>query len=69
MSLTPEQVERLASKKNVRRIAVENFLSSLEGLTREEAMMNLEMDAATYKWNAATISAISEGISISFKRA
>ena len=60
--LTNEEIEKLASKKNVKRIAVENFLSSMGGLTVSDAYGNLGMDARLYKWNAPTRNAISKGI-------
>jgi hypothetical protein len=69
MKLTSAQIEKLASRKGVRRIAVENFLMScpLEtGLDMTYAYGNLEMDAASYKWNAATVKAISQGIALAF---
>lgn len=49
--------------KGCKRIAVENFLMSV-GKSRVEALMNLEMDAASYRWNAATVNAIRKGILI-----
>lgn len=52
----------------VRQIAVENFLGSLGGMTRDDANANLEMDARMYKWNAATVKAIRTGISKHFKK-
>ena len=64
MSLTTEKIQELASRKGVRRIAVENFLSTLGTLSRFEATQNLYMDAAAYNWNAATITAIREGIEL-----
>ena len=60
-----EEIEKLASGKAVRRIAVENFLMSLttEGNDAEwNAYLNLDMDARLYKWNAATRKAIKRGI-------
>jgi hypothetical protein len=50
---------------------VENFLASLptEGADAEwNAYMNLDMDARLYKWNAATIKAIKEGIKRTFRK-
>lgn len=66
--LTKEQLEKLASRKNVRRVAVENFLSSLPldehgpyG-ARGNAEANLSSDAQAYGWNSATVRAIRDGI-------
>jgi len=52
-------------KKNngIKRIAVENFLSSLSGMSVTDAFANLRSDARSYGWNAATVNAIAEGIS------
>jgi len=62
MALTSDRIHALASKKGVRGIAVSNFLSSLGGSSLSDALMNLEMDAQSYRWNTATISAIRTGI-------
>lgn len=62
--LTKEQIEKLASGKGVRRIAVENFLGSLGGVDRMGASMNLSQDARDYRWNAATVNAIRKGINL-----
>jgi hypothetical protein len=60
--LTREDIDKLASKKGVKTIAVQNFLSTLGSLSYSDAFGNLEMDARMYKWNAATFKAISDGI-------
>jgi hypothetical protein len=72
--LTNEQLEKLASRKNVKRIAVENFLSSLQldgrgpyG-DRGNAEANLSSDAQAYGWNSATVRAIRDGINMIFSR-
>lgn len=66
--LNAEQIEKLASRKGVKKIAVENFLGSLYGnQTASDAYANLSMDARSYKWNAATVKAISDGIRIHFE--
>jgi hypothetical protein len=62
--ITKEQIEKLASGKGVKRIAVENFLGSLGCSDKMGASMNLHADAACYKWNAATVAAIRKGISL-----
>ena len=66
-SLTSEEIEVLASKKGVKRIAVENFLGTIDTESPISAhRMNLSMDAQLYKWNAATEGAIQTGISVAY---
>jgi len=60
--LTTEKIDELASRPKVKKIVVENFLSSLGGLTYQEAVGNCEMDAQAYGWNHETSGAIREGI-------
>jgi hypothetical protein len=65
MALSSTDITKLASRKGVRKIAVENFLGTLgsEGPAgRSGALQNLYSDAASYKWNSATVSAITSGI-------
>jgi len=62
MKLSMERIEALASQPGVKRLAVENFLCTIDGLTRDEALANLEQDTKAYKWNAATGRAIRLGI-------
>lgn len=64
MKLLDAQIAMLAGRSKVRKIAVENFLSSMGGLTREEARGNLYLDAVLYRWNAPTIEAIAKGIAL-----
>ena len=59
--LTPNEIERLAARKAVRRIAVVNFLATM-GDDSHAAWENLRADTACYRWNAATVKAISDGI-------
>ena len=69
--LTPEKITELASRKGVRKIAVENFLGTLgnEGPAGERgALRNMYDDARSYKWNCATQSAIERGIKLYFQR-
>jgi len=65
--LTLDQIELLASRANVHKTAVENFLMTLDGLTREESIINLVMDAQCYDWNEATVRAIKDGILLAMK--
>lgn len=51
----------------VKTFAVENFLMSLDGLSKMEAGMNLSQDARDYKWNAKTVAAIRKGIEQHYK--
>lgn len=67
--LTAQRIEELSQRQGARKIAVENFLSTLHGLTMTEAMMNLELDARLYGWKEPTISAISRGIGEFFNQA
>ena len=70
INLSGKDIDKLASRKSVRRIAVENFLGSLttEGDSAEwNAYMNLDMDAVMYDWNSSTIKAIKSGIKKTFK--
>lgn len=62
--LTGAEVEKFASLPKVKRIAVENFLSSLKGMSQYEAEMNLAMDAKSYKWSRETVKAIKDGIKL-----
>jgi hypothetical protein len=65
------EIEKLASRKGARKIAVENFLASLptEGADAEwNAHRNLDLDSRLYKWNAATKSAIKAGIKKTFRK-
>ena len=56
-----QEIEKLASEKNVRRIAAENFLMSMGG-DNVAAILNLRLDAKMYKWNKETIRSIEKGI-------
>ncbi len=62
MKLAAERIKELASREGVKRIAVENFLGTLGGLSRDEARANLEQDTKAYRWNTATGRAIQQGI-------
>lgn len=71
--LTSEEIAKLASRKGVRAVAVENFLAStpIDGPHfpygyQGNAEMNLKSDAASYKWNAPTVKAIRDGLRMMF---
>lgn len=63
-NLTNEEISKFTSRAGVKSIAVSNFLASMSSMEAFEARMNLKADAASYKWNAATVKAISDGISL-----
>ena len=66
--LTAEEIEKLAMRKGVKKIAVENFLMTVTNNANErDAWMNLEMDARLYKWNVKTVRAIGDGIQLAFQ--
>lgn len=63
--LTIKEIKKLASRKGVNRIAVENFLATLtNNPDLETAIRNLEKDAVLYNWNYATRKAILDGIKL-----
>lgn len=67
--LTSAEIEKLASGKGVKRIAVENFLSTLDtSIGVMGNTMNAQMDARMYKWNSVTVRAIEAGIRMAAKR-
>lgn len=68
-SLTGADLERFASRANARRVAVENFLGTLDGLTYTEALKNLEADRKGYGWKSPTVSAILAGLNFAERRA
>ena len=59
--LTGPEIEALASPKGVKRVAVENFLGTM-GADRTAALMNMNADARSYRWNRDTVRAILDGI-------
>ena len=67
--LSQERINTLATKKGVKEIAVKNFLGSVDANPDAMcALLNLESDAASYRWNAATVNAIRQGITEHFKK-
>jgi len=63
--LTMVEIDKLASRAKVKKIAVENFLITLTSNPDTScALANLNMDARLYKWNAATQKAIRDGIKL-----
>jgi len=71
MKLTSEEIQKFASRKGVRKIAVENFLGTIDTDydTRVGCIMNCHMDAELYKWNRPTVIAIESGIRALFDKA
>jgi hypothetical protein len=66
--ITAAQIQKLASRTGVRRIAVENFLGTLGNEGAWAAKQNLCLDASFYNWNAATQTAISRGIDLYYAK-
>lgn len=64
--LTAQEIRKLASRKGVRKIAVENFLMSM-GDNSFHARNNLTYDGIIYRWNLATRKAIADGIDLAKK--
>ena len=64
--LTIPEINKLASRKNVKKIAVENFLMTM-GNNPLTASINMGYDANIYKWNSQTIKAIKDGIVLAKK--
>jgi hypothetical protein len=54
-------VKRL-KPSGVDRVAVANFLASLDGMSITDAFANARADGKSYGWNAATQTAVSSGI-------
>jgi hypothetical protein len=58
-----DKIEKLAARKNVNKTAVWNFLGTAHHCgTIFNALMNLDMDARRYGWNAETKKAIKDGL-------
>ena len=66
--LTAEQLETLASRPKVRRIAVLNFLPEDSSEPLRQHLGNLAQDARDYGWNAPTQAAIRKGLSLIYGR-
>jgi len=63
--LTEQQITKLAARPGVKKVAVENFLMTVE--TNGDAFtanVNCTQDARAYGWNAATQTAIRMGIDL-----
>lgn len=66
---TFEEIRALLRKyPHARKIAVENFLSTVSGCECDDyAILNLRSDARLYGWNHDTVHAIAEGIKLTSK--
>jgi len=68
-ALTLQEIKIFATRRNVRRVAVENFLMTLQNNgTPREAYQNLFRDAKMYRWNQNTIRAIKDGIDLAVEK-
>jgi hypothetical protein len=66
--VTSEEIERLAGRTEVKRIAVETFLSTLdESIGDIGNRANAFQDRRKYGWNPATLRAVMEGIRMAFR--
>jgi hypothetical protein len=67
--LTSSEIVKYANRRGAKKIAVENFLSTLGNAgSKYGELINLNLDATLYKWNYATIRAIEAGISKAYKK-
>lgn len=63
--LTGAEIEKLSSRKDVQRDAVENFLATVEANHNvTNAVHNLAKDAILYCWNEETVNAMIDGIAL-----
>jgi len=66
--LTNVEINKLANRKNVKAVAVENFLMSMpDTITISEQKANAHMDASLYNWNNVTLNAILKGIDLAYR--
>jgi hypothetical protein len=66
--LTRNEIQMMASRPGVKRVAIVNFLGTLEGLTYEAALWNLDLDTRLYRWDYPTRQAIRDGIKLYFEK-
>jgi len=67
--LTSEEIAYFASRPDVRKIDVENFLMSIDPAMPHAAhLLNLARDGNAYKWNKPTVLAIMDVISLVYNR-
>lgn len=65
-ALTATEIKKFASRKGVKSESVANYLASMGG-DFYAAKANLDQDARSYRWNAATIKAIQAGMTLASK--
>lgn len=66
LSLT--EIMLLSAKPNVKKIAFENFITSIDlSKPKYQHVFNLTLDSGLYKWSVETIEAILQGIDIMYK--
>lgn len=67
-NLTDTEIAKFAARKGVRKIAVENFLGTLDlSIGARGNLRNMWQDARDYSWNSATQAAITAGIKLASK--
>lgn len=68
--LTGPEIEELAGSRKAKRIAVENFLGTMDpALSADTHRANMYMDADLYQWNSVTRIAILTGIAMAYEPA
>ena len=67
--LFPSEIEEFASRRGVNKIAVRDFLGSIEfSETPDAATVNLRLYSKTHKLNRTTIKVIEDGINRAIRR-
>ena len=67
--LFPSEIDEFVSRRGINKVAVRNFLSSIEfSETPDAAIINLKFYSKTHNLNRATIKAIEDGINRAVKR-
>ena len=65
--LSRDEVEKLAGRTGVRKIAVENFLMTVHNNENAyQARQNLVLDTRLYNWNVKTVKTICDGIDLAY---
>ena len=66
--LTETEMMLFAKKNGVKKIAFENFITSIDlSKPKYQHVFNLCLDSGLYKWNVETIEAILNGIDIMYE--
>ncbi len=60
-------VAKFKSKPGFRETPVRNFLGSMGGMSKSDALGNLNADARSYNWKPSIVAAIKAGITAKFK--